>query len=34
MKNPFRKAPMHQLETTVASLTKRGEQLAAKRVTA
>jgi hypothetical protein len=25
---------MHQLETTVASLTKRGEQLAAKRVTA
>jgi chromosome segregation ATPase len=34
MKNPFRKAPMQQLETTIASLTMRGEQLAAKRVTA
>src|SRR5258708_1262349 len=33
MKNPFRKHPMQQLETTIASLTKRGEQLAAKRVT-
>jgi hypothetical protein len=34
MKNPFRKTPMQQLETTIASLTKLGEQLAAKRVTA
>jgi hypothetical protein len=34
MKNPFRKTPMPQLETTIVSLTKRGEQLAAKRVTA
>jgi hypothetical protein len=34
MKNPFRKTPMPQLETTIASLTKRGEQLAAKRVSA
>jgi chromosome segregation ATPase len=34
MKNPFRKTPMQQLETTIASLRKRGEQLAAKRVTA
>jgi hypothetical protein len=34
MKNPFRKTPMQQLETTIASLAKRGEQLAAKRVTA
>lgn len=34
MKNPFRKAPMQQLETTIASLTKRGEQLGAKRVAA
>ena len=33
MKIPFRKTPMQQLETTIASLTKRGEQLAAKRVT-
>ena len=34
MKNPFRKHPMQKLETTVASLLKRGEQLAAKRVAA
>lgn len=34
MKNPFRKTPMHELETTIASLTKRGEQLAVKRATA
>jgi hypothetical protein len=34
MKNPFRKIPMQQFETTIASLTKRGEQLVAKRVTA
>jgi hypothetical protein len=34
MKNPFRKTPMQPLETTIASLTNRGEQLAAKRVTA
>jgi hypothetical protein len=31
MKNPFRKAPMHKLESTIASLTKRSEQLAVKR---
>jgi multidrug efflux pump subunit AcrA (membrane-fusion protein) len=34
MKNPFRKDPTHNLETTVASLTTRGEQLAVKRATA
>jgi hypothetical protein len=34
MKNPFRKAPLQQLETTNASLAKRGEQLVAKRVSA
>ncbi|WP_028165987.1 hypothetical protein [Bradyrhizobium elkanii] len=34
MKNPFRKNPTHQLETTIASLTKRGDQLTSKRVTA
>jgi multidrug efflux pump subunit AcrA (membrane-fusion protein) len=34
MKNPFRKSPMQTIETTIASLTKRGEQLAAKRVAA
>ncbi|MGY8639193.1 hypothetical protein RAD15_42720 [Bradyrhizobium sp. 14AA] len=34
MKNPFRKAPMQQFEITIASLTKRGEQLAAKRIIA
>ncbi|MEH2563478.1 hypothetical protein [Bradyrhizobium sp. AZCC 2289] len=34
MKNPFQKTQMQQLETTIASLTNRGEQLAAKRVTA
>jgi hypothetical protein len=34
MKNPFRKTPMQQLEPTIVSLTKRGKQLAAKRVTA
>jgi predicted nucleic acid-binding Zn-ribbon protein len=34
MKNFFRKTPMQPLETAIASLTKRGEQLAAKRVTA
>ena len=34
MKNPFRKTPPQPLETTIASLTKRGEQLVAKRVTA
>lgn len=34
MKNPFRKGPMHNLETTVAALTMRGEQLVAKRATA
>jgi hypothetical protein len=34
MRNPFRKTPMQQLEPTIVSLTKRGEQLAAKRVTA
>jgi chromosome segregation ATPase len=34
MRNPFRKTPMQQLETTIASLTNRGEQLTAKRVTA
>lgn len=34
MRNPFRKAPMQQLETTIVSLAKRGEQLVAKRVTA
>jgi hypothetical protein len=34
MKNLFRKAPMQQLDATIGSLTKRGEQLAAKRVTA
>lgn len=34
MKNPFRKDPTHNLETTVASLTTRGEQLVAKRATA
>jgi hypothetical protein len=34
MKNPFRKPPMPQHESTIASLTKRGEQLVAKRVTA
>jgi hypothetical protein len=32
MKNPFRKNPMHQLETTIASLAKQAGQLAAKRV--
>jgi len=31
MKNPFRKVPMQHHETTIASLTKRGEQLATKR---
>ena len=31
MKNPFRKTPTQPLETTIASLTNRGEQLAAKR---
>src|SRR5258705_12517721 len=30
----FRKTPMQQLEATIASLTKRGQQLSAKRVTA
>jgi hypothetical protein len=34
MRNPFRKAPMQQLETTIVSLAKRGEQLVAKRVSA
>src|ERR1700688_4268126 len=34
MKIPFRKNPMQKIEATVASLAKRGEQLAAKRVTA
>jgi chromosome segregation ATPase len=34
MKIPFRKNPMQKLEATVASLATRGEQLAAKRVTA
>ena len=34
MKNFFRKTQMQQLETTIASLTKGGEQLAAKRATA
>jgi hypothetical protein len=34
MKNPFRKTQTQQLEATIAALTKRGEQLAAKRVTA
>ena len=34
MENFFRKTPMQQLETTIASLKKRGQQLAAKRVTA
>jgi hypothetical protein len=34
MKNLFRKSPMQQLETTIASLTKRAEQLGAKRVMA
>jgi hypothetical protein len=34
MKNLFRKTPMQQLEITIASLTQRGQQLAAKRVTA
>ncbi|MET3997770.1 hypothetical protein ABID65_009453 [Bradyrhizobium sp. S3.9.2] len=34
MKNPFRKSPMQEYETTIASLTKRGEQLAIKRATA
>jgi hypothetical protein len=34
MKIPFRKNPMQKLEATVASLAKRDEQLAAKRVTA
>lgn len=34
MKNPFRKDPTHNLGTTVASLTTRGEQLVAKRATA
>lgn len=34
MRNPFRKTPMQTLETTIASLTKRSEQLGAKRVTA
>lgn len=34
MKNPFRKSQMQQLETIIASLTKRGEQLAAKRAIA
>lgn len=34
MKNPFRKTPTQELEATIASLTKRGEQLAAKRATA
>src|SRR4051794_26419564 len=32
--NPFRKATMDQLETTIVSLTTRGEQLAAKRAAA
>jgi hypothetical protein len=30
MKNPFRMTPMQKLETIIASLTKRGEQLVAK----
>lgn len=34
MKNPFKKDPTHNLETTVAALTTRGEQLVAKRATA
>jgi hypothetical protein len=34
MKLPFRKSKVHNLETTIASLTKRGEQLAAKRAVA
>ncbi|MBR0867489.1 hypothetical protein [Bradyrhizobium diazoefficiens] len=34
MKNPFRKTPIQQLETTIASLTKRGEQLSAERIMA
>jgi hypothetical protein len=34
MKNLFRKPPMHPLETTIASLATRGEQLAAKRAAA
>jgi hypothetical protein len=34
MKIPFRKNPMQKIEATVASLAKRGDQLAAKRVTA
>lgn len=34
MKNPFRKTPMQNFETTIAALTKRGEQLAVKRATA
>jgi hypothetical protein len=34
MKNLFRKSPAQQLETTVASLTERSEQLATKRVSA
>jgi hypothetical protein len=34
MKNFFRKTPTQPLETTIASLTTRGEQLAAKRITA
>jgi hypothetical protein len=34
MKNFFRKTPTQPLETTIASLTKRGEQLVAKRVSA
>ena len=34
MKNPFKKSPMGTLENTIATLAKRGEQLAAKRVAA
>ncbi|WP_143035675.1 hypothetical protein [Bradyrhizobium sp. Rc2d] len=34
MKNPFRKTPMQKLETIIASLMTRGEQLATKRAMA
>lgn len=34
MKNPFRKSPMQKLETNLAALAERGDQLAAKRIAA